>query len=251
MTVGTDNGRYWALRVFDLPLGATSDQIAAKWRDLAKKYHPDRFITPLERERATRRFQEIAEAHEILLELGSGSAPEPSDSPGQSGQQQDADQDSPDTTEPITWGMEMVGEMFERWRLAPLLGILWIPHLIPTMLMVPVGFLVGLLLMPAWAFIDNHPRLSNFLIVLLIRWAPSVIVLWIGLQGVMLDPGPYDQLWRALGWWFAISGASALVVEFVFMIWAITRLPSMRSDLDRTLERIDRLTGESGQARDN
>lgn len=52
-----------AFKVFDLPLSASWREIAAKYRTLAKKYHPD---TATDKKTATSEFTKITSAYETL-----------------------------------------------------------------------------------------------------------------------------------------------------------------------------------------
>ena len=49
---------------------ATKDEIKAKYRELAKKYHPDRHVnsTPAEKEKAENMFKAINNAYEVLID---------------------------------------------------------------------------------------------------------------------------------------------------------------------------------------
>ena len=53
--------------VLGLPRNATKDQVKTKYRELAKKYHPDNYIgTPLA-ETANEKMQEINEAYDAIM----------------------------------------------------------------------------------------------------------------------------------------------------------------------------------------
>lgn len=52
--------------ILGVPATASSDQIKAVYRDLAKQHHPDRFHTYAQRNRASRRMQEINDAYRVL-----------------------------------------------------------------------------------------------------------------------------------------------------------------------------------------
>ena len=52
-----------ALKTFELPISASWREISAKYRALAKKYHPD---TASEKDKATTEFTKISAAYEIL-----------------------------------------------------------------------------------------------------------------------------------------------------------------------------------------
>lgn len=59
--------------VLGLPRNATKDQVKAKYRELAKKYHPDNYIgTPLA-ETANEKMQEINEAYDAIMNGTAGS----------------------------------------------------------------------------------------------------------------------------------------------------------------------------------
>lgn len=56
-----------ALRVLGLPPSATADDIKSAWRDLAKVWHPDRFVHDERlRRKASENLSRINEAHEAL-----------------------------------------------------------------------------------------------------------------------------------------------------------------------------------------
>ena len=56
-----------ALRVLGLPPSATAEEIKDAWRDLAKVWHPDRFVHDERlRQKAGDNLQRINEAHEVL-----------------------------------------------------------------------------------------------------------------------------------------------------------------------------------------
>ena len=59
--------------VLGLPRNATKEQVKAKYRELAKKYHPDNYIgTPLA-ETANEKMQEINEAYDAIVNGTAGS----------------------------------------------------------------------------------------------------------------------------------------------------------------------------------
>jgi len=49
---------------------ATKDEIKKKYREMAKKYHPDRYVnsTKVEREKAENMFKDINNAYEVLID---------------------------------------------------------------------------------------------------------------------------------------------------------------------------------------
>jgi curved DNA-binding protein CbpA len=56
-------------KALDLPHSATSEQIKRSYRDLARRYHPDRYVGEPDssiRDRATTRFAEVASAYALL-----------------------------------------------------------------------------------------------------------------------------------------------------------------------------------------
>lgn len=57
--------------VLGVPRGASKEQVKAKYRELAKKYHPDNYIGSPLAETANEKMQEINEAYDAII---SGSA---------------------------------------------------------------------------------------------------------------------------------------------------------------------------------
>lgn len=53
--------------VLGLPRSATQEQVKAAYRELAKKYHPDRFIDSPLAENANKKMQEINEAYDAII----------------------------------------------------------------------------------------------------------------------------------------------------------------------------------------
>ncbi len=53
--------------VLGIPRSATQEQVKAAYRELAKKYHPDRFINSPLAENANKKMQEINEAYDAII----------------------------------------------------------------------------------------------------------------------------------------------------------------------------------------
>ncbi len=53
--------------VLGVPRSATQEQVKAAYRELAKKYHPDRFINSPLAENANKKMQEINEAYDAII----------------------------------------------------------------------------------------------------------------------------------------------------------------------------------------
>lgn len=53
--------------VLGVPRSATQEQVKAAYRELAKKYHPDRFVDSPLAENANKRMQEINEAYDAII----------------------------------------------------------------------------------------------------------------------------------------------------------------------------------------
>jgi curved DNA-binding protein CbpA len=60
-----------ALSVLDLPSSATQEEITQRWRQLSRKYHPDKFHDPDEKATAQAKFMEIKEAYDKISVLNS------------------------------------------------------------------------------------------------------------------------------------------------------------------------------------
>jgi len=58
-----------ALEVLELNNGASQSEIKARYREMSKKWHPDRYKDEKEKEEAHQRFVEIQQAYETLSEL--------------------------------------------------------------------------------------------------------------------------------------------------------------------------------------
>jgi tetratricopeptide (TPR) repeat protein len=56
-------------QILELPPNASPRRIKEQYRMLAKRYHPDRLSSPLERARLETKFKEINEAYEALSEI--------------------------------------------------------------------------------------------------------------------------------------------------------------------------------------
>lgn len=62
-------GEKHALKVLDLERGVTQQEIKARYRELTKKWHPDLFPDPVEKERAHEEFVIIQQAYERLSSI--------------------------------------------------------------------------------------------------------------------------------------------------------------------------------------
>lgn len=60
--------------VLGVPRSATKDQIKAKYRELAKKYHPDNYADSPLAETANEKMQEINEAYDAIMSGNAGSS---------------------------------------------------------------------------------------------------------------------------------------------------------------------------------
>lgn len=62
------SGEKHAMKVLGVPLGTTDEAVRRAYRELSKKYHPDKnpAKTPEERELIERKFREVQEAFEVL-----------------------------------------------------------------------------------------------------------------------------------------------------------------------------------------
>jgi len=60
-----------ALRVLELANGATQEEITQKYRQLVRKWHPDKSINQVDKAAAEKKFVEIKEAYEKLSILNS------------------------------------------------------------------------------------------------------------------------------------------------------------------------------------
>lgn len=58
-----------ALRVLELDNGSTQDEIRSRYRELSKKWHPDRFMEEAEKDQAHIKFVEIQQAYEKLSQI--------------------------------------------------------------------------------------------------------------------------------------------------------------------------------------
>ena len=52
--------------VLDLKKGASDEEIKKAYRKGVRRWHPDRFVDPVEKQAATKNFKEIQEAYDIL-----------------------------------------------------------------------------------------------------------------------------------------------------------------------------------------
>jgi hypothetical protein len=61
---------FWAVKdfydVLDIPLSATTEEIKAKYRQLVRIYHPDRFTNPADKQYAEEKLKELNEAYAAL-----------------------------------------------------------------------------------------------------------------------------------------------------------------------------------------
>ena len=71
--------------VLGVPHGASEEEIKKAYRDLARKYHPDRYVDNPLADLAQEKMKEINEAYDILTKGGSTAAPQGSRSTGYSG----------------------------------------------------------------------------------------------------------------------------------------------------------------------
>ena len=62
-------GEKHALKTLDLERGVTQEQIRARYRELTKKWHPDRFPDPEEKQKAHEEFVQIQQAYEKLSSI--------------------------------------------------------------------------------------------------------------------------------------------------------------------------------------
>ncbi|CAG7836638.1 unnamed protein product [Allacma fusca] len=60
-----------ALSVLDLPSSASQEEITQRWRQLSRKYHPDKFPDPEEKAAAQAKFMEIKEAYDKISVINS------------------------------------------------------------------------------------------------------------------------------------------------------------------------------------
>lgn len=68
--------------ILDVPLTATADEIKARYRQLVRVYHPDRFTNLTDKEYAEQKLKEINEAYAALIAYaGSQRAPTPGHTP--------------------------------------------------------------------------------------------------------------------------------------------------------------------------
>lgn len=58
-----------ALKVLDLVKGSSQSEIKARYRELSKKWHPDRFLNETEKAEAHEKFVEIQQAYEKLSSI--------------------------------------------------------------------------------------------------------------------------------------------------------------------------------------
>lgn len=57
-----------AFLILELQPASPWESVHARYRDMAKQWHPDRFTTPTQKAAATTRFQEITKAYNVLRE---------------------------------------------------------------------------------------------------------------------------------------------------------------------------------------
>jgi len=55
-----------ALSILELSSSATQDEITKKWREMSRRYHPDKFTDPAEKAVAQEKFMEIKEAYDKI-----------------------------------------------------------------------------------------------------------------------------------------------------------------------------------------
>ena len=60
------NGINDALQTLNLQKGCTLDEIKKKYRELSKKWHPDKFLDPDKKIEAQEKFMKIQQSYEIL-----------------------------------------------------------------------------------------------------------------------------------------------------------------------------------------
>lgn len=62
-------GEKHALKILELERGVNQDQIKARYRELTKKWHPDRFKNQDEKDEAHEKFVQIQQAYERLSKI--------------------------------------------------------------------------------------------------------------------------------------------------------------------------------------
>ena len=60
-----------ALSILGLSSSATQEEITQRWRQLSRKYHPDKFQDPVEKAAAQEKFMEIKEAYDKISVINS------------------------------------------------------------------------------------------------------------------------------------------------------------------------------------
>ena len=192
--------RAGALHLLGLSSDSDFEAIRDRFRLLANRYHPDRYVLPGDRAVATMRFQQISAAWTILQ-----SAP------------------SLDTSDPVSstrpnWSPPSLAENERRvsaWDLVepfvdahPVVGFvldtLWAPLLLPTSL-------VGFTLIAIETLFRNYPRTWNLLVSLNAHLIPGSLAILVGRRLIGLS----ELTPSLIGWWFVAGGTVFVGLELV------------------------------------
>jgi hypothetical protein len=220
----------------DLHVNATRDEIKRRFRQLARKLHPDVYLTPAEKLAATVRFQPLAEAYSYLMR-----------------NQQPVDSPPPQPHTGAPFGGATVSPMFTAWDFLeplkekhPLFYEFVEALMIPYLIIWGFTYLFLRLSVQAWfgwtitGFTEKHPRIRGVFNLLMGRVTPIVVLLQMSHTGFTASGGfrgsPTLGFWCGL--WFGLSGLLLWGLEIASQVVALMRLRHAARALERTLSTL-------------
>jgi hypothetical protein len=198
-----------ACKVLGIDPHATFSQGKARFRVLANRYHPDRYLTPAEKAVATRRFQHIADAYDVFVKSAeppsrAASPPEATSSPGL----------EPDPPESVS-GWDLFDPLLKRYPFSEtIVGTVMLPSIIV------MAFLRYPAMRLQWAIEERWPRVTHSLFWLSTHILPGIGALALGLRGEFGDTW-WQEFSRA---WFILGGTVTITVDLIAQILGIVRI---------------------------
>ena len=224
-----------ACRTLGLRDTAGIADIKRRFRELARKYHPDTFISPLDKLIATKRFQPIAEAYSFLLRSAK-------ERPGEARAQGSATSfDSGWTVPPPYPGYEKPEDRVSMWTVVEGLKARY-PWLVWTEdILLGPAFISGVLICAPLLLLSHFlsPRLRHVAVVIGLRWGPIVAGIYMGYVFVGTPWGHSQGVGsRLFGALVLLSGVVSLVLEVVAQVFAAKDAPARKASLEHMLSDI-------------